>query len=301
MKQSSPSPAARRFWQFPDGAPVRIITNPMWPSVESPVPYSDAWHPNHIQALHDADVDATTHLYAQIRAENPATDVQFLTADRVDEDGDDLTAHIVVLGGIDHLPAPRRPRHPAAEDVPSVLGALVAEHRLPLEVLRPADGDIEYDMALVVTTDTEGIPAFFSAEDRTPHGEEVYAPHFRRDGTRRATAHGRPVLERDTAVLLRTANARNRATTVTLCAGVFSRGTLGAVLSLVDRGLRDRNEQFLRSRITDPDHFWMIFDVPVADGQHGRVTQVPDFTRPGTVRRTSDEIRRPVARAGVLV
>lgn len=59
---------------------------------------------------------------------------------------------------------------------------------------------------------------------------------------------GREVLVEDVAYFLRAANPFNEERTVTVCNGMYARGTLGVVRALTDARFRDRNTAYLRDR-----------------------------------------------------
>jgi len=266
-----------RFWYFPDGAPVRIISTPSWPSVESRIPYANPWHPNYVQSFHDLDRDATIELFGHIRAENPTADVRFLTADRATHD--DLTGHVVVLGQADG--AFRSGRPATAEALPLVMSYLVSRLEIPIATRVKEDGDPEFDVEFVVTADEERRPTWYPREVE-PARLQPCPPRFLRDPGqgRRIEANGLPILEYDVALLARKPNQLNLATTVTICSGLFSRGTLGAVRSLTDPNLRSRNEQFLVDHFGGFDDFWMLLYVPVFRAALGLETVTPDLERP---------------------
>jgi transcriptional regulator with XRE-family HTH domain len=90
------SPGMRRTWQFPDGAPIRLVCGKLPDEVLSPL--TSPAKPNHVDLLAYADLDALVELFGHIRAENPTSDVRFkLAADLV---ADDLSGHVVLLGGL---------------------------------------------------------------------------------------------------------------------------------------------------------------------------------------------------------
>ena len=70
------------------------------------VQYANPWHPNAISTLHNGDADAVIELVGHVRAENPGVDVRWLAADELASD--DLTGHVIVLGGADSVYAPGR-------------------------------------------------------------------------------------------------------------------------------------------------------------------------------------------------
>lgn len=266
-----------RFWYFPDGAPIRVITTPIWPSLEKVVPYADPWHPNYIHGFRDMDRDATIELVSHIRAENPATDVRFMTAENATRD--DLIKHVIVLGQLGSMGLSGDVRHPESEYEPSVMDYLIRRLEIPVATRVPLEADVEFDGEFVVTLDDEGSPRWFGNGEQ-PARLEVHRPRFVREGKARTEVDGYPVLEYDVAFLARRPNELNQAMTVTMCAGVFSRGTYGAVRALTDPTLRTRNEQFLTEYFGGLDDFWMLFYVPVFRSMKGLETVTPDLKRP---------------------
>jgi hypothetical protein len=73
-------------------------------------------------------------------------------------------------------------------------------------------------------------------------------------------------LVEDVGLLARLRNPYNRARTLTLCSGVFSRGVLGAVRSLTDDTLRDSNAAYLSERFANAEQFAILMRVPVLRG-----------------------------------
>jgi transcriptional regulator with XRE-family HTH domain len=275
-----------RFWHFPDGRPIRIVSTPMYRAVVDSVSYANPFHPNYIESLGNADMDATIELLGHLRAENPHSDVRYLTRRSVDRD--DLTGHLVLLGGSGTLVDPALPPREL-----SPLAWLVRRLDLPLYTQLPPGGDPEYDLEFVVTLDDQGEPVH-----RGQH-REVHRPTFLRvDGHRmRVDGHGNPVdhdgfpqLEYDVGLLLRRPNPLNLAVTVTLCSGIFSRGTYGAVRCLSDGQLRRANEAFLAEHL-GLEQFWLLMRVPVLHTRRGAQTITPDLNRPFHVLRGQREPR----------
>jgi transcriptional regulator with XRE-family HTH domain len=286
-----------RFWYFPDGQPIRIITNRLSrraltsvsartpdaksndPGAHDPVPYANPWHPNYIESLWDGDRDATIELFGHIRAENPGADVRFLTYDRTGHN--DLTGHVVILGQADV----------AFGSTPSfsTFDYMLRRLELPWRTRLPAGADDEFDSEFIVTMDDEGVPTYYEGGDK-PARVDVYRPTFLRedvDSRPRRMRDGYPQLEYDVAVLARRPNQLNLSASVTICCGIFSRGTYGAVRTLTDSRLRTRNEQWLSEHV-DPDDFWLLFQVPVFQNPDGAETVTPDLERPFHRLRASD-------------
>lgn len=266
-----PAPVGRAasFWHYPDGQPVRIISNVL-AAGGSRSEYADPWHPNHIASMRYTDIDAVLELYGQIRAENPGSDVACLAADQVT--AHTFSSHVVVLGGGDEVTA----GGPGGTAGPvDLLDYYRRRLSLPVAVHEHPDGDPEYDREYEVSVDEHGIPRYEGAHRR------AYPPRYltRRDGSRRLGPTGRPLLEYDVALLARQPNELNLSTTVTICSGLFSRGTYGVVRAFTDPVLSQQNHQQL-SRMVDPDRFWMLMYVPVFQGIDGLQTLTPDLTRP---------------------
>jgi transcriptional regulator with XRE-family HTH domain len=78
----------------------------------------------------------------------------------------------------------------------------------------------------------------------------------------------------DVAHFYRGVSPFNRKRTVSVCNGMYGRGTLGAVRALTDARFLDRNTAYLRSRFGDVKSFSIISRVPVVGGQG----LTPDWT-----------------------
>ncbi len=81
-------------------------------------------------------------------------------------------------------------------------------------------------------------------------------------------------LVEDVALFYRGISPFNRKRTVTMCNGMYGRGTLGAVRALTDVRFGDRNEAYARERFGDAESFSIISRVPVVGGQG----LTPDWT-----------------------
>jgi hypothetical protein len=87
--------------------------------------------------------------------------------------------------------------------------------------------------------------------------------------------------EEDVGLLARVPNPFNSGRTLTICTGIHSRGVLGAVRSLTDARLRDRNEHYILSNFGSSKEFVILMSIRVIDGR----TMTPDFNSPGGVIR----------------
>jgi hypothetical protein len=88
--------AVTRSWHFADPGPVTLICAQL-PETETGS-LADPADPNYTELLSYADLDALVELHGHIRAENPAMDVFFKVWS--DANPDDLSSHVVLLGGI---------------------------------------------------------------------------------------------------------------------------------------------------------------------------------------------------------
>jgi len=148
---------------------------------------------------------------------------------------DDYTSHLVTLGGIDWN---------------TLTSSTLEKLRLPVRQ--------------VADWDTEGGQYFEVAESGT-------------------TIQHRPVLGKpddltglheDVALFARAVNPFNRKRTVTICNGMYGRGTYGVVRALTDARFRDRNAEYLRARFGDSDSYCILTRVPIVNG----ATLTPDWT-----------------------
>jgi transcriptional regulator with XRE-family HTH domain len=245
----------------PESEHVRTLQSALDSFESVGVQYANAWHPNAIATLHNADADAVLELVGHVRAENPGVDVRWVAAG--DLAPDDLTGHVVVLGGGDTVYAGQGP-----------LRYLFNRLNVPVATELQAGGDPEYDSQFVLRVDAEDHP------DPTGDRRVEFAPRFVFDAEgERVLDDGQPRLEYDVALLGRFANPLNLSATVTICSGIFSRGTYGAVRALTDATLRSRNERYLSGHL-DLQNFWLLLHVPVFPGPAGALTLTPDLTRP---------------------
>ena len=208
-------------WRFGDAGPVRIVT----PEVPGDQLRREAT-PTHPTLAYGklysySDIDALFELYGHIRAANPHNDVRALK----DEDirPDDLSAHLVVLGGVDWNPLTRR---------------LQADRRLSVPVYQISTGD-------------DPTKSFF--EVRSGETSKQHRPELTGDGE----------LLSDVGHFLRAPSPFNMRRTLTICSGLFSLGTYGVVRALTDKRFRDRNEEFLRDRFRGSDALSILMRIDV--------------------------------------
>jgi transcriptional regulator with XRE-family HTH domain len=283
MRGASPRPQTTgalggRFWFFADGQPVTILCSPLSrrqlgydpeAAEAARLPYAVQYatnptHPNAVRNLGNGDIDALLELVGHVRAENPTSDVRWLTYDRINHP-DQVTGHLVVLGGGDAAPLL----------LPSGNADVVKDLRDAMQIpvdTRFDEDDDEFGGQFVVAVNEDGEPVYGGVN------EEIYRPRFLRDESLpdrpRVLARQVPQLASDVALIVRRPNPLNPAAKITILSGVFSRGTYGAVRTFTDVRFRSRNEQWL-SKAIDPEDFWVLVQVPVFAGE----TVTPDLGR----------------------
>jgi len=240
---AAPLPLPAGPWQFAESQVITIVCA-RWPQdMLKQMPYTDQDDPDYIEMLNYSDLDALFELHGHVRAANPASDVFLRMPGKLVPD--DYTSHLTVLGGVDWNTA-----------TTNVLG------RLDLPVRQIADWSVPDGQ-------------FFEVQD---HGKTVR--HHAVVDTKRGKsggagpAVGKGTLREDVALFARGVNPWNRARTVTICNGMYGRGTFGAVRALTDKRFRDRNAEYVQSRFGHCDTYCILTRVPIVDG----ATLTPDWT-----------------------
>jgi hypothetical protein len=234
----SPSPEFEALisglWRFDDGKPVTIVCAQLPPHLLQQMPYTDRNDPDFVELYTYADLDSLFELHGHLRAANPTSQVEYRTAQSLKPD--DYTTHMISLGGVDWNRATWR---------------LLDKLQLPVRQVASWDSP-------------DG--AYFEVEDngRTvqhrPRLEEVQGD--------------RKFLKEDVALFARAANPDNRLRTVSICNGMYSSGSYGAVRALTDTRFRDRNAAYLRERFGDAETFCILSRVRVELG----AALTPDWT-----------------------
>ena len=193
---------ARKSWHFTDAGPLTIVCAQLPPDKTGS--FADPADPNYTELQSFADLDALIELHGHVRSQNPGMEVFFKASPKVDPD--DLTGHLVLLGGIIWNPS-----HAAA--VRNDLAAGPANHRSrsspPVTYLRPT----------LMATKRRFMPEWYDEPEKN--------------------------LREDVGLLARAPNPLNSNRALIICNGVHSRGVLGAVRSLTDAKLRDSNEKYI--------------------------------------------------------
>ena len=77
----------------------------------------------------------------------------------------------------------------------------------------------------------------------------------------------------------RSRNPFNHRRTATICNGMYSSGTFGAVRALTDATFRDGNTEYLKRRFGQSETFCLVTKVTVERG----VPVTPDWTEPDNI------------------
>lgn len=197
--------------QFPLDQDITIVCAPLPPDMRQLMPYSDPDEPDYVESWIYADPDALIELHGHVRASNPQSQVRIRRANNLRRD--DLTTHLLLIGGVDWNGLTRN-----LLDV------------LPVPVSQTPREDEE-------ATDEGG---FWVGEGT---GRRVVNPVVEVRGDRQT-------LRQDVAHLFRGPNPFNQKRTVTMFNGAFGRGVYGAVRILTDFRFRDRNADYLAQRFS---------------------------------------------------
>jgi len=233
-------------WRFADGNTITIVCA-QWPQhMLDRMPYTDVDDPDYIELLNFSELDALFELHGHLRAANPANQVNLRIAGKLASD--DYTSHLVSLGGIDWNSA-----------------TISALRRLQLPVTQVADWSTPDGQYFEVEVNGKAVK-HRAVLDTTSNWDGARQPV--------SEAGGKGILLEDVALFARAVSPFNRKRTVTICNGMYGRGTYGAVRALTDQRFRDRNSEYLRSRFNGCESYCILTRVPIVDG----ATLTPDWT-----------------------
>jgi hypothetical protein len=222
-------------WRFPDGNTITIVCAQWPPHMLAEIPYTDVDDPDYIEMLTYSELDALFELHGHLRAANPANQVNLRVAGKLVPD--DYTSHLVSLGGVDWNTA-----------TSSVF------EQLPMPVRQIADWNTPGEQYFEVEDDGKPVR-------HQPELEQV-------------NGHPKGILRADVALFARAVSPFNQKRTVTICNGMYGRGTYGVVRALTDANFRDRNAEYLRTRFGSSDTYCILSRVPIVNG----ATLTPDWT-----------------------
>jgi hypothetical protein len=226
-------------YRYEPGERITIVCGLLPEDMRARMPYTDPLDPDFIELYRFAELDALLELFGHLRAANPTSRVEFRAADRLSED--DYTGHLISLGGVDWNPTTTR-----------------TLDRLQLPVRQVADWG-KPDGAYFEVTEADG-------------RKIAHRPLLKESA-------GRRILREDVALFARAVSPFNRKRFVTICNGMYGRGTYGAVRALTDERFRDRNADYIEGKFGGSEAFCILTRVPVEGGQ----TLTPDWTVAETV------------------
>jgi hypothetical protein len=224
------------LWRFDDGGPIRLVCGRL-PAQHRP-DYASPSSYNYAELFNYADVDAVVELFGYVRKTNPEAEIRFLLADQLRSD--DLTAHVVLIGGLAWNPAAR-----------------FYTSMTPMPVRQVEDDSIEDGEVFEVERDGRRrrfLPTFLEGDPTLGLIEDV-------------------------ALFARLPNPSSPQRTLTICNGVFSRGVYGAVRILTDDRVREVNQDYLTSRFAGVSQFGLLLRVPVYGGATSTPDLTSDYHR----------------------
>jgi transcriptional regulator with XRE-family HTH domain len=216
--------ASGRSWHFTDTGPVTLVCAelPKYQTGRLAIP-SD---PNYTELQGYADIDALVELHGHIRAENSRMPVHFRIPPKIEHD--DLTGHIILLGGV------------VWNQITEELSELA---KLPV---RQSKHVPELDSGEIFLADIDGeVREFWPKWKDEEH----------------------TVLAEDVGLLARVPNPLNSSRTLTICNGIHSRGVYGAVRSLTDTHLHDSNERYISANFRNSPSFAILMSVKVINNK----------------------------------
>jgi hypothetical protein len=216
--------AVHRSWHFADPGPLTIVCAELPRKLAGT--YADPNDPNYTVLRSFADLDALMELHGHVRSENPTMGVFFKASSVVLPD--DLSGHVVLLGGIAYNAVTQRL---------SKMTSLPVRQVDNPEII--TSGDI-FEVGSGKTTE-KFLPVWEDEQNE--------------------------ILAEDVGLLARLPNPLNSNRSLTICNGIHSRGVFGAVRSLTDAQIRDSNERYIASNFTDSSPFAILMRVPVIGGQ----------------------------------
>ncbi|TMR95403.1 helix-turn-helix domain-containing protein [Nonomuraea basaltis] len=194
-------------WHFPDGRPITIICSEVPEDHLDRIPYASPDVLDYIELYKYSDLDSLFDLHGHLREANPGSRVNLCAAG--DLRRDDLSTHLVLLGGVDY-------------------------NKITVSMLRR----IELPVRQVADWDGEN-GAYFEV-DESGRARRYYPATRESDG--------KLELVEDIGFFYRGINPFNVKSTLTICNGMYARGVHGVVRALTDELFRDRNRAYLRER-----------------------------------------------------
>jgi transcriptional regulator with XRE-family HTH domain len=209
--------------QFPAGEAITIACSELPRRLRSQFGYANLQDPDYVESYKYADLDALIELLPYVRGLNASNPI---TVGIVPElSTDDLTAHLIALGGVDFNEV--------------TAAALTDLEEVPVKQLsRPSEDD------------AGGFSVGLS------DGRRSFEPKLRREGDN-------ITLKEDVAHFLRAPNPYNRRRTLTFFNGMYSRGSYGVVRALTDPKIQERNAAYIARRFPRAETYSIVCRVKI--------------------------------------
>ncbi|EOD67561.1 hypothetical protein H480_15791 [Amycolatopsis vancoresmycina DSM 44592] len=135
-------------------------------------------------------------------------------------------------------------------------------------------GGVDWNPVTKEVMQRTGLPVRQVSRDDEPENNGFSVEEDGETRLFRSRLDGAGHLLEDVALFYRCVSPFNRKRTVTVCNGMYGRGTYGAVRALTDRRFRDRNWEYLRERFSGAENFSIVSRIPVT----GSSGLTPDWT-----------------------
>jgi transcriptional regulator with XRE-family HTH domain len=222
--QPTGGPGARSPLKFGAGEAITIVCTKLPDARRARFGNEKRSDADYVDAYKYADLDALLELLPFVVALNPSSRVTVGTADELSTD--DLTAHLIALGGVDWNP---------------VTAALMRYFaNVPVSQLKRDEDQ-----------DVGGFAVRMPSGDR-----RRMTPRVSREGERSS-------LLEDVAQFLRAPNPYNRQRTLTIFSGSFSRGSHGVVRALTDPKIHERNAAHVAQHLSRNDTYSVVCRVRI--------------------------------------
>ncbi|MEU7909039.1 hypothetical protein [Actinoplanes sp. NPDC049118] len=228
-----------RLWTLDGRWPMVLTCGDLPPSMFQNASFVDPEDPDYVELYSYSDPDSLLELFGHIRASNPECEVRISTANRMQPS--DYFGHLAILGGTDF--------NGAARD-------FISRLEMPIRMTHRSGGP------------ESGI--FETLGDSRLKFSPVLGGTF---------GNGQAVLIQDVALFFRGINPFNADCSVTVCAGIYARGTLAAVKASTDSSVREKNEAYIMSRFKGCRTFGILARAHVVNG----TIMPPDWSRVGNV------------------
>ncbi|MEU4213817.1 helix-turn-helix transcriptional regulator [Actinoplanes sp. NPDC026623] len=216
------------MWHFPDQSSITLVCARLPAELRASDTYTSPESPDYVELYGYSDLDALMELYGHVHAANPGVTVRRKLADELTQD--DVTNHLVLLGGVDWNPMTRQ-----------------VMQSLDLPVVQDRRQGSDPDEGSFRVQDQDGnVTVFPSRLEGDPPGR---------------------LLIEDVAQFCRAPNPYNRKRSVTICNGNYGRGTYAAVRTLTDRRFRDRNRAYIEQRYRPEDTYSILARASIVAGE----------------------------------